>query len=259
MAHQLEAVPLHLPEIQNNFSAVSPSRHERKGPLVSSICPEISPALGLQFKLYHQHGWDPNEIGAPATTTLEFIRNRTVPVVSCGANKQSFTVVLGVTVNGEELPMKVMFDDVRQLNINTHQGCKSQFTRKAGWMNKVCSLFIFKNDPPCSHKGHTSPKFSWCIKLLSTCRVCKFVFVYSVSLLHVTIFIIHILSNKAVDLTEFSVYPRPKSSNSVGFFPWAFDRWCERSFDAAKCQCHSYSWWILACVAATQQIHEQAI
>jgi len=49
----------------------------------------------------------------PATRTLEFTGNWTVPITSCGADKQSFTVALAVKENREKLPPKVMFKGVR--------------------------------------------------------------------------------------------------------------------------------------------------
>ena len=54
----------------------------------------------------------------PATRTLEFTGNRTVPITTCEADKQSFTVALAVKANGEKLPPKLIFKGVRQLRIN---------------------------------------------------------------------------------------------------------------------------------------------
>ena len=42
----------------------------------------------------------PTRFELPATRTLEFTGNRTVPILSCGGDKQSFTVVLAVRANG---------------------------------------------------------------------------------------------------------------------------------------------------------------
>lgn len=61
----------------------------------------------------------PMRFELPATRTLEFTGSRTVPVLSYGADKQSFTVALAVKANGEKLPPKVIFKGVRQPNINT--------------------------------------------------------------------------------------------------------------------------------------------
>ena len=43
----------------------------------------------------------PMRFELPATRTLEFTGNRTVPILSCGGDKQSFTVVLAVKASGE--------------------------------------------------------------------------------------------------------------------------------------------------------------
>ena len=44
----------------------------------------------------------------PATRTLEFT-GRTVPVLSCGADKRSFTVALTVKANGEKLFFQMLW------------------------------------------------------------------------------------------------------------------------------------------------------
>ena len=44
----------------------------------------------------------PMRFELPATRTLEFTESRTVPVLSCGADKRSFTVALTVKANGEK-------------------------------------------------------------------------------------------------------------------------------------------------------------
>ena len=46
----------------------------------------------------------PMRFELPATRTLEFTGSRTVPVLSCGADKQSFTVALTVKANGKKTP-----------------------------------------------------------------------------------------------------------------------------------------------------------
>ena len=56
----------------------------------------------------------PTRFELPAIRTLEFTGNRTVPILSCGGDKQSFRVVLAVKANGEKLPPKVIFKGVRQ-------------------------------------------------------------------------------------------------------------------------------------------------
>ena len=43
----------------------------------------------------------PMQFELPATRTLEFMGNRTVQILSCGGDTQSFTVVLAVKANGE--------------------------------------------------------------------------------------------------------------------------------------------------------------
>ena len=60
----------------------------------------------------------PMRFELPATQTLEFTWNRMVPITTCGADKQSFTVALAVKANGEKLPPKVIFKGVRQLRIS---------------------------------------------------------------------------------------------------------------------------------------------
>ena len=77
----------------------------------------------------------------PATRTLEFTGNKTVPVLSCGADKQSFTVALTVKANGEKLPPKVIFKGVRQLKISVPPRMQVSIHKK-GWMDeegKACS------------------------------------------------------------------------------------------------------------------------
>ena len=60
----------------------------------------------------------PTRLELPATRTLEFTGNRTVPITTCGADKKSFTVALAVKANGEKLTPKVIFKGVWQLRIN---------------------------------------------------------------------------------------------------------------------------------------------
>ena len=57
----------------------------------------------------------PMRFELPATRTLEFTGNRTVPITTYGADKQNFTVSLAVKANGEKLPPKVIFKGVRQV------------------------------------------------------------------------------------------------------------------------------------------------
>lgn len=77
----------------------------------------------------------PMRFELPATRTLEFTGNRTVPVLSCGADKQCFTVALKVKANGEKLPPKVIFKGVRQLKINVPPRMQVSIHKK-GWMDE---------------------------------------------------------------------------------------------------------------------------
>ena len=76
----------------------------------------------------------------PATRTLEFTGSRTVPVLSCGADKQSFTVALTVKANGKKLP-KVIFKGVRQLNINMPPRIQISVHKK-GWMDEEGMFYL---------------------------------------------------------------------------------------------------------------------
>ena len=67
--------------------------------------------------------------------------NRTVPILSCGGDKQSFTVVLAVKANGEKLPPKAIFKGVRQLRIQVPRGMQVSVHKK-GWMEEE-DLFFF--------------------------------------------------------------------------------------------------------------------
>ena len=82
----------------------------------------------------------PMRFELPATRTLEFTGSRTVPVLSCGADKQSFTVALAMKANGEKLPPKVIFKAVRQLNINTPSRMQISVHKK-GWMDEEGMFF----------------------------------------------------------------------------------------------------------------------
>ena len=80
----------------------------------------------------------------PATRTLEFTGSRTVPVVSCGADKRSFTVALTVKANGEKLPPKVIFKGVRQLRIQVPPRMQVSVHKK-GWMDEEGMNFLISN------------------------------------------------------------------------------------------------------------------
>lgn len=77
----------------------------------------------------------------PATRTLEFSGTRTVPILSRGGDKQSFTVVLAVKANGEKLPPKVIFQGVRQLRIKVPRRMQVSVHKNA-WMDEE-GLFFF--------------------------------------------------------------------------------------------------------------------
>ena len=83
----------------------------------------------------------PMRFELPATRTLEFTRSRTVPVLSCGANKQSFTVALTVKANSEQLQPKVTFKGVRQLNITTPPRMQISVHKK-GWMDEEGMFYL---------------------------------------------------------------------------------------------------------------------
>ena len=88
------------------------------------------------YQLSHNLDMDetPMRFELPATRTLEFTGNRTVPILSCGGDKQSFTVVLAVKANGEKLPPKVIFKGVRQLRIQIPPRMQVSVHKK-GWMD----------------------------------------------------------------------------------------------------------------------------
>ena len=77
----------------------------------------------------------------PAMRTLEFTGNRTVPILSCGGDKQSFTVVLAVKASGKKIPLKVIFKGVRQLRIQVLPRMQVSVHKK-GWMDEE-GLFLF--------------------------------------------------------------------------------------------------------------------
>ena len=85
----------------------------------------------------------------PATRTLEFTGNQTVPITTCGADKQSFTVALAVKANGEKLPPKIIFKGVRQLKIQVPPRMQVSIHKK-GWMDEegiyhFACLFSFRS------------------------------------------------------------------------------------------------------------------
>ena len=107
----------------------------------------------------------PMRFGLPATRTFEFTGNQTVPILSCGGDKQSFTVVLALKANGEKLPPKVMFKGVRQLQIQIPPRMQVSVHKK-GWMDEegiFPFLFIF----------HTS--FDWTVVQRGDCQICDII------------------------------------------------------------------------------------
>lgn len=93
-----------------------------------------------EYPLSHIINMDETPMGfeLPATWTLEFTGSRTVPITTCSAEKRSFTVALAVKANGEKLTPKIIFKGVLQLRVYGKycRKCKSQCTRKAGWMDE---------------------------------------------------------------------------------------------------------------------------
>lgn len=83
----------------------------------------------------------PMQFELPAMRALEFSGNRTGPTLSCGGDKQSFTVVLAVKANGEKLPPKVIFKGVCHLRIKVPP--RMQVTVHKGWMDEGLFLFSF--------------------------------------------------------------------------------------------------------------------
>ena len=59
-----------------------------------------------------------------------------MPVKSCGAEKQSFTVVLAVAADGRKMPPKVIFKGVQtQRDLVLHDPLRVSFHKK-GWMDE---------------------------------------------------------------------------------------------------------------------------
>ena len=64
-----------------------------------------------------------------------------MPILSCGGDKQSFTVVLAVKADGEKLPPKVIFKGVRQLRIEVPRRMQVSVHKKT-WMDEEGLLFF---------------------------------------------------------------------------------------------------------------------
>ena len=83
--------------------------------------------LGVQP--HPEHGRNPDEIRVASHKNTG---NRTVPILSCGGDKQSFTVVLAVKANGEKLPPKAIFKGIRQLRIQVPRGMQVSVQSQEG-------------------------------------------------------------------------------------------------------------------------------
>ena len=90
------------------------------------------------YPLSHIYNMDetPMRFELPLNQTLEFSGSRRVPVKSCRAEKQSFTVVLAVAANGAKVPPKVIFKGVRTpRDLVVPQPLRVSFHKK-GWMDE---------------------------------------------------------------------------------------------------------------------------
>ena len=80
----------------------------------------------------------------PSSRTLEFSGNRTVPVKSCGAEKQSFTVTLAVAADGKKLPPLMTFKGVHTpRDLVVPPSVKVSFHKK-GWMDEAGKLRLLR-------------------------------------------------------------------------------------------------------------------
>ena len=82
----------------------------------------------------------PMRFELPATRTLEFTGNRAVPITTCGADKQSFTVALAVKANGEKLPPKLTLKASGSLELTYRRECRSR--TKKGCKNEEGIYFF---------------------------------------------------------------------------------------------------------------------
>ena len=119
------------------------------------------------YELSHILNMDatPMRFELPATRTLEFTGNRTVPILSCGGDKHSFTVVLALKANGEKLLPKVIFKGVRQLRIQIPLSMQVSVHKK-GWMDEegiFLLLFIFRTS------------FDWTVVQHGDCQICDII------------------------------------------------------------------------------------
>ena len=122
-------------ESKNNFGPAPTSKHVLRARRRHAY--ELSHILNMtklpcNFNCQPREPW--NSLG-----------NRINPILLCGGDKHSFTVMPAVKANREKLLPKVAFKGVHQLRIQIHQQCSSWYARNAGWMKKVfffpCLLF----------------------------------------------------------------------------------------------------------------------
>jgi len=62
--------------------------------------------------------------------------------MSCGVDKQSFTIALAVKANGEKLPPKVIFKGVHQVKIQLPPRMQVSVHKK-GWMDEESNALLF--------------------------------------------------------------------------------------------------------------------
>ena len=79
----------------------------------------------------------PMRFELPSTRSLEFTGSRTVPVKTCRAEKQSFTVTLAIAADGTKLPPKFIFKEVRcPRDLVVSESLRVSFHKK-GWMDEA--------------------------------------------------------------------------------------------------------------------------
>ena len=104
---------------------------------VSSIRPEISPALGLRFESYPQYGRNAMRFELPATRTLELTgsnQSQCCPAEPTSRVSRLLWPWKRTVKNSHQKSFSKVFDNW----ISTHhQGYGFQYTRKAGWTKKV--------------------------------------------------------------------------------------------------------------------------
>ena len=130
---------LHLHEREHQSCSASPSRHGRQGRQVSLTRPEISPALELRFKTYPQYGRNTNAVWAAGHQNLGVYREQNSPSVVMRRRQAKFHG--WSDSESEQLPPKVTFKGVRQLNINTPPRMQISVHKK-GWMDKEGMFYL---------------------------------------------------------------------------------------------------------------------